>query len=297
CTFCTCSFFFQAEDGIRDRNVTGVQTCALPICLSASAGRNGLGGLGPSQQGTQRHGPCITSVQWTRQARGLQGSHRAQPRSDRDTQTDRTIRSLPPDLPLSRDVTDGAAVEHRHRNCRPGGGRTAGWRALARPRDGPPLPVVRARTFHVEHGLKEVVMNDRRYTFGVVVLSQGKRLEELNRGFESLLAQKGVELDIVCVGNGCEPEGIPDQVKKLRRPENPGIPAGRHAGVPHVTGEFLFFLDDDAWLPDDTTLMRMAQLMRTKPKIGLVQPRVEEPGGPDAPKRWIPRLKKGTADH
>ena len=29
-------FFFQAEDGIRDRNVTGVQTCALPILLSAS---------------------------------------------------------------------------------------------------------------------------------------------------------------------------------------------------------------------------------------------------------------------
>src|SRR5207249_8235171 len=26
-----CIFFFQAEDGIRDRNVTGVQTCALPI--------------------------------------------------------------------------------------------------------------------------------------------------------------------------------------------------------------------------------------------------------------------------
>src|SRR5699024_12039789 len=24
-------FFFQAADGIRDRNVTGVQTCALPI--------------------------------------------------------------------------------------------------------------------------------------------------------------------------------------------------------------------------------------------------------------------------
>jgi len=24
-------FFFQAEDGIRDRDVTGVQTCALPI--------------------------------------------------------------------------------------------------------------------------------------------------------------------------------------------------------------------------------------------------------------------------
>src|SRR5690625_7605875 len=28
------AFFFQAEDGIRDGHVTGVQTCALPICLA-----------------------------------------------------------------------------------------------------------------------------------------------------------------------------------------------------------------------------------------------------------------------
>ena len=28
-------FFFQAEDGIRDRLVTGVQTCALPISVRA----------------------------------------------------------------------------------------------------------------------------------------------------------------------------------------------------------------------------------------------------------------------
>src|SRR5699024_232579 len=32
CMFIYDFFFFQAEDGIRDRNVTGVQTCALPIC-------------------------------------------------------------------------------------------------------------------------------------------------------------------------------------------------------------------------------------------------------------------------
>src|SRR5260221_9796147 len=28
-----CFFFFQAEDGIRDHCVTGVQTCALPILM------------------------------------------------------------------------------------------------------------------------------------------------------------------------------------------------------------------------------------------------------------------------
>src|SRR5690349_24652603 len=31
------SFFFQAEDGIRDLYVTGVQTCALPISGSRAA--------------------------------------------------------------------------------------------------------------------------------------------------------------------------------------------------------------------------------------------------------------------
>src|SRR5204863_907369 len=46
-------FFFQAEDGIRDLYVTGVQTCALPIL-----GRNGFGpgatygGDGPAEQRT-----------------------------------------------------------------------------------------------------------------------------------------------------------------------------------------------------------------------------------------------------
>src|SRR5437667_12907285 len=33
----TSLFFFQAEDGIRDRDVTGVQTCALPISHGSSA--------------------------------------------------------------------------------------------------------------------------------------------------------------------------------------------------------------------------------------------------------------------
>src|SRR5256885_9445522 len=32
-------FFFQAEDGIRDYKVTGVQTCALPISRWQGAGR------------------------------------------------------------------------------------------------------------------------------------------------------------------------------------------------------------------------------------------------------------------
>src|SRR2546430_8115532 len=37
----SCVFFFQAEDGIRDLTVTGVQTCALPISGRAAWQRAG----------------------------------------------------------------------------------------------------------------------------------------------------------------------------------------------------------------------------------------------------------------
>src|SRR3712207_6485814 len=38
----TSFFFFQAEDGIRDIGVTGVQTCALPISASGGLGKGHL---------------------------------------------------------------------------------------------------------------------------------------------------------------------------------------------------------------------------------------------------------------
>src|SRR2546422_2218700 len=48
-------FFFQAEDGIRDVAVTGVQTCALPICRHAEA-------LGLLHQGVDLIGPVEQTV-------------------------------------------------------------------------------------------------------------------------------------------------------------------------------------------------------------------------------------------
>src|SRR5687767_15182189 len=42
-------FFFQAEDGIRDKLVTGVQTCALPICRERHDRVDGRGHPDPVQ--------------------------------------------------------------------------------------------------------------------------------------------------------------------------------------------------------------------------------------------------------
>src|SRR2546428_1033935 len=54
CTLCL-FFFFQAEDGIRDLIVTGVQTCALPISSAASSPSDaGAGGAGLADSGRAR---------------------------------------------------------------------------------------------------------------------------------------------------------------------------------------------------------------------------------------------------
>src|SRR5699024_12187527 len=48
-----CYVFFQAEDGIRDRNVTGVQTCALPISTPVVIMHNDKDGAVPWYQGIE----------------------------------------------------------------------------------------------------------------------------------------------------------------------------------------------------------------------------------------------------
>src|SRR5204862_5716717 len=45
---CFFFFFFQAEDGIRDLYVTGVQTCALPIFAESTTSRPGTGAVSAS---------------------------------------------------------------------------------------------------------------------------------------------------------------------------------------------------------------------------------------------------------
>src|SRR5256885_5621727 len=47
-------FFFQAEDGIRDYKVTGVQTCALPICADPAAGTDAEQAAHPGDLPQQR---------------------------------------------------------------------------------------------------------------------------------------------------------------------------------------------------------------------------------------------------
>jgi GT2 family glycosyltransferase len=131
-------------------------------------------------------------------------------------------------------------------------------------------------------------------SFGCVVLTQGQRPDDLRKALDSLLRQEGVEVDVVVVGNGWEPEGLPPGVRGLGLETDRGIPAGRNAGVPQVGGELLFFLDDDASLAEPDTLARLASLFEAEPDIGLAQLRVEPREGGVGPRDWVPRLRSAN---
>jgi GT2 family glycosyltransferase len=130
---------------------------------------------------------------------------------------------------------------------------------------------------------------------GVVVLTQGRRPDDLDRAVRSVLAQRDVRTDVVVVGNGWQPTGLPDGVAALGLPENLGIPAGRNAGVPHVSGDLLLFLDDDATLTDPGFLAEAVRRFAADARLGLLQPRVDGPGGVPGPRRWTPRMRVGDA--
>src|SRR3712207_8778762 len=74
-------FFFQAEDGIRDIGVTGVQTCALPIWVPPGTCGQGPG-LAPLQGPAAGLVPRLTpSVRGVRRTRSFSGGGQRGPRS------------------------------------------------------------------------------------------------------------------------------------------------------------------------------------------------------------------------
>jgi GT2 family glycosyltransferase len=128
---------------------------------------------------------------------------------------------------------------------------------------------------------------------GCVVLTMGTRPEDLRRAVDSVLCQRDVDVEVVVVGNGWEPTGLPAAVKTVALPTNQGIPAGRHAGVRHVAGELVLFVDDDASLSDPGLLARMVTRFQADPVLGILQPRPVDPQTGQTPRRFVPRLRVG----
>ncbi|MFF5130870.1 glycosyltransferase family 2 protein [Streptomyces syringium] len=134
-----------------------------------------------------------------------------------------------------------------------------------------------------------------RPTIGAVVLTMNDRPTEFAQAMASLLAQDGVDLDVVVVGNGCEPEHVPPGVRTVALPENLGIPEGRNVGAANVKGDLLLFFDNDAILPQPDIAARLAARLRKDPDLAYVQPRIADPDTGVTLRRWVPRLRAADA--
>ena len=133
-------------------------------------------------------------------------------------------------------------------------------------------------------------------TLSCVILTMGNRPAEVIRAIDSVLAQRGAQVELVVVGNGAEVTGLPAGVRAIRLPENVGVAAGRNAGVAACGGDVVLFLDDDGWYPDPGLAAHIAGRFAADPALAVLSMQVVDPdGGPAA--RWhVPRLRAGDPD-
>ncbi|RPF30228.1 GT2 family glycosyltransferase [Streptomyces sp. Ag109_G2-6] len=133
----------------------------------------------------------------------------------------------------------------------------------------------------------------------VVVLTMNDRDAEFRTAMASVLGQQGVDLRVVIVGNGVEPDYVPDGVGTVVLAENTGIPQGRNVGAGALAdgggAEFVLFFDNDAILPDPQILARLIAEFDRHPQAAYVQPRIADPITGLTLGRWVPRLRSGDA--
>ncbi|MFD3470659.1 glycosyltransferase family 2 protein [Streptomyces sp. NPDC058682] len=130
----------------------------------------------------------------------------------------------------------------------------------------------------------------------VVVLTMNDRPSEEAAAQATLLAQSGVDVRVVVVGNGCNPEVVPPSAHTVCLPENIGIPGGRNAGADALRdagdlADWLYFLDNDASFPRPDVLARLVAEAERHPEAAWVQPRLTGPDDVTTPRRWVPRLR------
>lgn len=100
----------------------------------------------------------------------------------------------------------------------------------------------------------------------------------LRQCLESVINQTYKNLEIICIDDGSPDNSIEilkdyenkDERIKIIRQENKGLAETRNVGIKNTTGEFIFFLDSDDWLPLNAIeiLLNTQQKMKSDIVIG-----------------------------
>ena len=132
-------------------------------------------------------------------------------------------------------------------------------------------------------------------TVDVVVLSWN-RIDMTVDAIESALAQEGVDLTVTVLDQGSDADQLErlrahlagrDRVVLVEVPENLGVPGGRNLAASYGEAEFIFNLDNDAVLDDDTSVARAVGHLVDHPEVGIAGLRIlNDTTGEDDPLSW-----------
>lgn len=125
---------------------------------------------------------------------------------------------------------------------------------------------------------------------GCVVLSMGNRPAELMAALESVMAQREVSVECLVVGNGWTPVDLPDGVRSIALAQNLGVTEARNVGADAVTGDVLFFLDDDITLRGTDVLASAVAEFDADPALAVLQLGAVDATGDSTGSRHVPRL-------
>lgn len=94
----------------------------------------------------------------------------------------------------------------------------------------------------------------------------------LNRCLDSILSQSYTNFEIICVNDGSKDHSqdilesyiIKDSRIKLINQDNKGLGEARNTGLSYVTGDYIWFIDSDDWIPDSNALLKINNIIRNE---------------------------------
>ncbi len=128
---------------------------------------------------------------------------------------------------------------------------------------------------------------------GVVVVTMGDREATLETALASVRAQYGDPIEIVVVGNGCNPSV--HGVRVVALPANVGVSRGRNAGWVVSSADVIFFLDDDARYASPGVVAATLARFDASPRLAIVSFRIVDEGG-RVVRKHLPMLRKSRSD-
>lgn len=114
-----------------------------------------------------------------------------------------------------------------------------------------------------------------------VVVVTKDRQQDLLRCLKSISLSTYKPVELIVVDNGSK-RSEEDLVKKLypqskfkRSEQNIGAAAGRNLGIELAKGDYLLFVDDDAFV-DKEMIAELVKILETEREVGIVQPKIYE---------------------